>query len=374
MKFVIAPDKFKGSLTGFEFCKAVREGILEVFHDAVIFDKPLADGGDGTIDVVAHYLKADILKKEVNDPLFRPVEASYVYSKDTRIAYIEMAEASGLWLLKEEEMNCMQTTTLGTGELIADCISRGAEEIILGIGGSATNDGGMGMAKALGYRFFDKNGKDVKPVGKNLIKVHHISSKNVNLKVKDIRFKIACDVKNPLFGPNGSTMVYAPQKGASKIDLEFLEYGMKSYAKILEKKFGIDVQKIPGSGAAGGMGAAGLTFLKGKLTPGIDLMKEIADFDEAIYGADWIITGEGKLDAQTLSGKTIKGVLDSARRQQIPVAAFCGSVAIQKKEAEALGIQFVVGVSDGMPNLKKAMESAYDNVKKAAFNFTKHLN
>ena len=373
MKFIVAPDKFKGSLTGFEFCEAVREGLYEVFEDAEIIDKPLADGGDGTIEVVSHYLNAEFIRKEVNDPLFRPVEASYTYSKETGIAYIEMAEASGLRLLAENEVNCRHTTTQGTGELITDAISRGAKEIILGIGGSATNDGGMGMAKALGYQFIDKNGAALKPVGQNLINVHRILCKNANVLLKDIDFKIACDVKNPLFGPNGATRVYAPQKGASKVDMEIMEQGMKKYARMLKNRFDIDVQKIPGSGAAGGVGAGALVFLNGRLTPGIDLIKEVANFDSTIEGADWIITGEGKLDAQTLSGKTIQGILQSAKQQEIPVAALCGTVEISKEEAESLGIDYSVGVSDGMVNLKQAMEYAYDNVKKAAQKFGEHL-
>ncbi|UJH68598.1 glycerate kinase [Allomuricauda sp. SCSIO 65647] len=374
MKFIIAPDKFKGSLTGFEFCKAVRNGLREVFKDAEIIDKPLADGGDGTMEVVSHYLNAEVFRKEVSDPLFRSIEASYAYSKETGIAYIEMAEASGMRLLSEDEMNCRYTTTQGAGELIADAISRGAKEIILGIGGSATNDGGMGMAKALGYRFMDENGVELRPVGENLINVHRVSCNNAKAFLKDISFKIACDVKNPLYGPNGATRVYALQKGASKNDVEILEHGMKKYAGILKKQFGIDVQKIPGSGAAGGMGAGAFVFLNGRLTQGIDLIKEIANFDTAIEGADWIITGEGKLDAQTLSGKTINGVLKSAKRREIPVAAFCGVIEIPKEKAKSIGITYLVGVSEGIPDIKQALVSAFNNVKKAAQKFGEHLN
>ncbi len=372
MKFLIAPDKFKGSLTGFEFCEAVRQGLRDVFSDAEFIDKPLADGGDGTMEVVSHYLNAKIVGIQVSDPLFRPIKASYAFSKDTGIAYIEMAEASGLRLLSERETNCMRTTSLGTGELIADATSKGAKEIILGIGGSATNDGGMGMAAALGYSFMDEHGNELKPTGENLIHVHHISCKNVNPQLKDIRFKIACDVKNPLFGPHGATAVYAPQKGASDSDIKILEQGMKNYDRVLKKQFGINIQKIPGSGAAGGMGAGAFVFLNGRLIPGIDLIKGVADFDTAVAKADWIITGEGKLDSQTLSGKTIQGVPTSAKRLEVPVAALCGVVQISKEEAKSLGISYMVGVSEGIPNLKEAMETAYDNVRKAASDFGKN--
>ncbi|MBT8300702.1 MAG: glycerate kinase, partial [Maribacter sp.] len=209
MKFVIAPDKFKGSLTGFEFCDAVEEGLRKVFVDAEILKMPLADGGDGTMEVVRHYIRGERETITVHDPLFRPIKAAYLYSEQSKIAYIEMAEASGLKLLKEEERNCMHTTSLGTGELMADALQKGAEEIILGIGGSATNDGGMGMAKALGYRFLDSSNEELQPVGSNLMKVKKIDTLNIHPKLKGVKVKVACDVTNPLYGANGAAHVYA---------------------------------------------------------------------------------------------------------------------------------------------------------------------
>ena len=373
MKFVIAPDKYKGSLTAFEFCNAVEEGLNKALEKPTIIRLPLADGGDGTIDVVKYYLKADVVKVKVNDPLFRPIEASYLFSEQTKIAYIEMAEASGLKLLKDSERNCMHTTTLGTGELIADALQKGTKEIILGIGGSATNDGGMGMASALGFRFLDKNTAVLEPKGENLIHIETIDSSEVNPLLKNVRVKVACDVTNPLYGKEGAANVYAEQKGASKEDIALLDDGLKNFAKVLFDTYGIDVQKISGAGAAGGMGAGSVVFLNAQLTSGIDLIKELADFDATIKGVDWIITGEGKLDEQTLSGKTISGVIKSAKNQNIPVAALCGSVNISVETQKELGLDYAISIVKGISDLEEAMASSYSNLVHAAYNFARIL-
>ena len=373
MKFVIAPDKYKGSLTAFEFCNAVEEGIIKALGKVDIIKMPLADGGDGTIDVVKHYLKGDIIKVKVSDPLFRIIEAAYLFSSEIGISYIEMAEASGLKLLKEDERNCMLTTTLGTGELIGDALQKGTKEIILGIGGSATNDGGMGMASALGFRFLDKNNAVLEPRGENLIYIKTIDSSGVNPLLKNVRVKVACDVTNPLYGKNGAAYIYASQKGALNEDLEALDNGLRNYSKIVKTHFGIDTQQIEGAGAAGGMGAGSVVFLNAQLTSGIDLIKELADFDATIKGADWIITGEGKLDDQTLSGKTISGVIKSAKNQNIPVAALCGSVNISVETQKELGLTYAISIVKGISDLEEAMASSYSNLVHAAYNFARIL-
>ena len=369
MKFVIAPDKFKGSLSGFEFCEAVEEGLRMVSKDVEIVKKPLADGGDGTIDVVKHYINGEKVFFEVNDPFFRKVMASYLYAPKNKIAYIEMAEASGLKLLKEAERNCMETSTFGTGELIADAIGRGAEEIILGIGGSATNDGGMGMAKALGYRFLDDNGEELKPIGKNLAAVKHIDATKANAKLSTVSFKVACDVTNPFYGPQGAAKIYAEQKGASQEEIDKLDKGLMNFAQLILHKYGIDLQSTPGSGAAGGIGGGAIAFLDAELTSGINLIMELANFDEAIKGADWIITGEGQLDEQTLSGKTIDGVISAAQKYTIPVAAFCGSVNLSVQLQKEFGLAYVISILRGISNLQQAMDSSYDNLVNASYNF-----
>ncbi len=374
MKIVIAPDKFKGSLTGLQFCAAVDEGIKEVFPKAEIIKLPLSDGGDGTIEILEHHLKGKRVIVKVNDPLFRPIEASYLYMDTIKKAFIEMAEASGMYLLKPDEQNCFYTTTLGTGELILDAIDKGAKTIILGIGGSATNDCGIGMATALGFKFEDKNGKELSPVGKNLSHIKTINTANVIEALKSIDFKVACDVTNPLYGEKGAAYVYGPQKGASENEINELDKGLRNIANIFGKQFNIDVQKIDGAGAAGGMGAGSLVFLKAELKSGIDLVKDLIDFDDKIKGASWIVTGEGKLDDQTLSGKTIKGVIDSARENKIQVAAFCGKSELNDKELIKFGISYIDEVLNYARNFDDALANSQKYVFKMAQNFTKKLN
>ncbi|WP_289061389.1 glycerate kinase [uncultured Zobellia sp.] len=371
MKFIIAPDKFKGSLTGFEFCDAVEEGLKKVFNDAEILKMPLADGGDGTIDVVKHYILGEKVAITVNDPLFRPINASYLYAAETHIAYIEMAEASGLKLLEDADRNCMHTSTFGTGELIADALERGAKEIILGIGGSATNDGGMGMANALGYRFLGDFSKELEPIGSSLNRVKSIDASQVHPLLANAKFKIACDVSNPFYGKNGAAKIYGAQKGASAEEIEILDKGLKSFAKVALDTYDINLQKIKGSGAAGGIGGGAILFLRGELTSGIDLVKELAHFDDAIADADWIITGEGQLDEQTLSGKTINGVVNSALKNNIPVAALCGSVSISIEQQEKFGLAYVNSIVRGISTLPQAMASSYSNLVNASYNFAK---
>ncbi len=373
MKFIIAPDKFKGSLTGFEFCNAVEEGLRMAFATAEIIKMPLADGGDGTMEIVKHYLNGERTTITVNDPLFRPIEASYLYAAESHIAYIEMAEASGLNLLNASERNCIHTSSFGTGELIAHALEKGAQEIILGIGGSATNDGGMGMAKALGFRFLDANDQELKTVGSNLMAVKKIDDSKVNVGLKKVTIKVACDVSNPFYGANGAAQVYAAQKGASPSAIAQLDAGLRNYAKVVLEKYGIDLQQIVGSGAAGGLGGGALVFLKGSLTSGIELVKELAHFDNAIKDVDWIITGEGKLDAQTLSGKTIAGVVKSAAQKKIPVAALCGSVELTPKQQTATGLTYVTAITKGVSDLQTAMSASYENLLFASYNFARVL-
>ena len=250
--------------------------------------------------------------------------ASYLYSDSSKTAFIEMAEASGVKLLRPEQFDCKNASTLGTGEMILDAMNIGASTIILGIGGSATNDCGIGMATALGYRFLDDNNQEVKPIGANLSSINSIDITKVHPKLNDIDFKIACDVTNPLYGKEGAAYVYAEQKGAKAEDVIMLDKGLKDFSKIINSVFNVDVQSIEGAGAAGGMGIASKVFLKGALESGIQLIKNLANFDDKINQSDWVITGEGKLDLQTLSGKTITGILISAKAKKIKVAAFWG--------------------------------------------------
>ena len=373
MKFVLAPDKYKGSLSGKQFCDAVEQGIKSVFPKAEILKKPLADGGDGTIEVVKQYLNASEVEVDVKNPLFKDITASYLFSKEKKTAFIEMSEAAGYKLLSKTELNCMNTTSLGPGQLIKDALDRGSEQIVLGIGGSATNDGGMGMAVALGYQFFDADGNEVEPIGRNLGKINSIEREFRHSKIKDVDFKVACDVKNPLYGKQGAAYVYGPQKGASKKEIALLDAGLENFAQVILTEFGRDVQDIPGAGAAGGLGAGAMVFLDASLTSGIDLIKEMAQFEEAIQNANWIITGEGQLDSQTLSGKTIDGVIHSAQKYHIPVAAFCGSVSVDIQNLDALGLDYVTSILNQPGTLEDAKKKSCENLEIAAYNFAKVL-
>jgi len=372
MKFVLAPDKYKGSLSGREFCETVARGIKKVFPNSEIVHRPLADGGDGTIEVVADYLNASKVEVTVNDPLFRKITTEYLLSEDKQTAFIEMSEASGYKLLKKSEMNCMDTTSLGTGELIADALEKGAKNIVLGIGGSATNDGGMGMAMGLGYSFLDVDGNKLEPIGRNLGKVKEINQDRVNSKLSGAKIQVACDVNNPFYGENGAAHVYGAQKGASVEEIEFLDKGLTNFAKVLQSTFAIDVQHIPGAGAAGGVGGGAVVFLNAELASGVDLVMELANFDEVLKGADWVITGEGQLDGQTLSGKTISGVVQSAKKQNVPIAAFCGSIDVSIEEMQQMGLDYAVSILNQIGTLDDAKARTAENLELASYNFA-HL-
>ncbi len=374
MKIVLAPDKFKGSLTGVEFCDAVEEGFNAILENPQIFKMPLADGGDGTIEILDYHLKGEHIKVIVSDPLFRPIEASYFFMPEIKTAFIEMAEASGMKLLNETDQNCMNTSTFGTGELILDAIQTGANNIVIGIGGSATNDCGIGMASALGFKFLDKSENELKPIGQNLIKIASIDKSQVSKELKNVQFKVACDVINPLYGENGAAYVYASQKGASKLEVELLDKGLRNLAHIFLSQFKTDVQKFEGGGAAGGMGVGTKMFLNASLTSGIDLIKEMIEFDTLIKDADWVITGEGKLDDQTLSGKTIKGVIDSSKQYNIEVAAFCGKSELNTKKLKQFGISYVDEVMNYAKDFNDALTNSYFYVSEMAKNFAKQLN
>ena len=372
MKFVLAPDKFKGSLTGREFCQIVGDVLLKVFPDAEIVKVPLADGGDGTLEVIREYLNAHPVQLTVSDPLFRPIRASYLFSEAQQTAFVEMSEASGYRLLKTHELDSMHTSTLGTGELILDAIKKGAAQIFLGIGGSATTDGGMGVAHALGYRFMDAEGKVLSPIGKNLIKVKTIKRSQTSI-LGATGFKVACDVDNPFYGEHGAAKVYAQQKGASEAEIQLLDEGLKNFAEIVHNSFEIDLQKVPGAGAAGGLGGGATAFLGAELVSGIDLVKEISGFGTKIKGADWIVTGEGHLDSQTFSGKTIGGVLTSAMQEGVPVAAICGRVTLSNEEQRQGGLAYAASLSTATMDLQEAIKNTKENLVLATHDFAKSL-
>jgi len=338
LKILISPDKFKGSLTSIEVAEAIEEGIKPVNPHSEIIKFPLADGGDGTASLLTRHFKGRFIKIKVHDPLFKIIEAEYGFAESIRTAFIEMSSASGLRLLDEKYHNPLYTTTLGTGEMIVDTVRRGAKSIILGIGGSATNDAGMGMACALGYKFLDINGKEHSPTGENLQLISTIEDSHILFKPSEIKVLVACDVDNHLYGKKGAAYVYSPQKGATPEIVEELDKGLRNFAGIVMKKYGKDVSHLPGSGAAGGLGAGAIAFLGAELKNGINLFMEITGFEKQLRSTDLIITGEGKFDKQTFQGKVIDGLTRLAGKYNIPILAVCGDIKVDSRELKRHGI------------------------------------
>ena len=283
-----------------------------------------------------------------------------------------MAKASGYALLGEKERNPLYTTTYGTGQMIKSAIDQGAERIILGLGGSATNDAGIGLAAALGYRFYDEKGKLLEPTGESLLQIRTIGPPEERL-CENRQIELACDVANPFYGPEGAAHVYGPQKGADAHQVELLDQSLRNIARILIKHFSLDLQQIPGSGAAGGLGGGAIAFLGAEQRSGIELVKDLLDFDSQIEGADWIITGEGALDEQSLYGKTIKGICDSAKPRNIPVAAFCGHLDLTEEKRKETGILYATSINQPGQPLKEAIANTITNLEEAVEHFVKEL-
>lgn len=361
---VIASDSFKGSLSSLQVADSAQKGILSVFPDCEVVKFCVADGGEGTVDALLQTLGGITVNIEVLDPLGRAVTASYAILDDGKTAAIEMSAASGLPLLGEKERNPMLTSTYGTGELIADALERGCRKFLIGIGGSATNDAGMGMLAALGYRFLDHEGALLEGKGESLSQVCSIDDSSVLPEVKESEFIIACDVDSPFFGPQGAASVYGPQKGATPEMVEALDKGMRHFAEIINGKYGMDVSDMPGAGAAGGLGGAFAAFLNATLRRGADMVLDAIGFDELIRGADLVITGEGRIDSQTQTGKLPYAVMKRAVAQGVKVMAITGSVA---QDAVIEGFDIILQVTpDGMP-LEEAMkkETASANIADA---------
>lgn len=380
-RIVIASDSFKGSLSSLEVARAAAEGVRKAYPECETVCIPIADGGEGTakalIEAVCkrHDRRRDTsdnghpavttISAAVHDPLGRPINAKYhILSGDTVL--MEMAAASGLTLLAQEERNASETSTFGTGEMVLDALGKGCRKFIIGIGGSATNDGGAGMLEALGVRFLDNTGTPIKGLcGRRLKDISDIDCTCMIPALKDSEFTIACDVDTPFCGSEGATRVFAPQKGAEPHDVEDLEEGMLSFCHIIHQKTGIDLSHISGSGAAGGLGGAFHAFLGASLSKGIDLILDATGFSEAIKGADLVITGEGRIDSQTSRGKVIAGITEKA--QGIPVIAIAGIVDISSDEVAALGLAVAWSIGprpQTESDLRNAMrpEAASENI------------
>jgi glycerate 2-kinase len=363
MNILIAPDKFKGSLTAAEVCEAVKGGILQKYPEAKVISVPLADGGEGTHELLKEVFKSVIIEKRVLNPLFQPVQAHYSISDDGHTAIIEMASASGLQLLEPDQRNPLYTTTFGTGELIEDALNRGVKKIILGIGGSATNDAGIGMASALGYQFHDATGAELKPIGKNLIKIESIDARNTHPRLKQVEFITLCDVSNPLHGLQGAAYVYGPQKGADRDAVSLLDVGLVKFEKLMHVQFDTKVN-FPGAGAAGGLGAGTKAFLNATLKKGIEFIISVTSLEEKIRQADLVITGEGKIDQQSLSGKVVMAVSRLATNSGKPVIAICGKNELTETSLAGIGVRQCISLLNKDTSETEAISSAALLIKK----------
>ncbi|MEO2061920.1 MAG: glycerate kinase [Christiangramia sp.] len=364
-KIVVASDSFKGCVSSKEIAKIAEIAIRKVFPACEIIKIPVADGGEGTVEAMVSAKNGHIVSCAVHGPLMQPVQAGYGILEDGKTAVIEMASASGLTLIPEEKRNPMITSSYGTGELIKDALSYGCRKFLIGIGGSATNDGGTGMLQALGYRFLDKSGKELGVGGQILKEIFTIDDSQVLPEVKMAEFIIACDVDNPFSGTNGAAHIYARQKGADGQMVLELDKGLQNFAAVIIRTKNLDVEKIAGAGAAGGIGGGFVAFLNARLKSGIEMVLENIDFKNIISGSDLIITGEGKLDKQTGRGKVPAGVLKVAQVKQIPVIAIGGWI----EEVEELNKAGYLAVLSLMPypvTLQQAMQRDFtlENIKR----------
>ena len=368
MKVVVAIDSFKGSLSSMEAGQAIAEGVKRVYQHAEVVVRPLADGGEGTVEALVEGMGGVFVTKEVIGPLGENVEAVYgiIESKDdlSKTAIIEMSAAAGITLVPEESRNPMNTTTYGVGELILDAIERGCRHFIVGIGGSATNDGGVGMLQALGYDFVTQEGKAISYGGNGLRELASIEESNVHPTLKECTFKVACDVTNPLCGENGSSAIFGPQKGATPEMVQELDQLLLHYAELSKKVNSHADRFYPGTGAAGGMGFAFLTYTNATLESGIQIVLKETKLEELIATADFVVTGEGRLDGQTALGKAPIGVASLAKKHQKKVLAFAGAVTPDAKECNQHGIDAFFPILRGVVTLKEAMnkEVAHQNM------------
>jgi len=362
IKIIVATDSFKGSLTAAQACAAIAEGVILAAPEAEVECVPMADGGEGTVQSLVDGLGGDFVSCAAEDPVGRVRTAVYGLINEY-MAVIEMAQASGLTLLEDKERNPFQTSTFGTGQLIKDALDRGARNFIIGIGGSATNDAGAGMAEALGYRFLDKNGIELPRGGLALSELASIDASCADERIKASRFTIACDVDNPLLGPLGASEVFGPQKGATPEIARMLDDALARFAECVFTDLGKDIKDIPGSGAAGGLGAGCLAFLGAELRSGVDIVIGATGLKEKLTGCTLVITGEGRTDSQTLGGKTVYGVAKLAKSLDVPVIVISGSLAEEAKELLDHGVIRLYSIMEDGTGLEDAISNAAELLK-----------
>ena len=368
MKIIVAPDKFKGSLSSFEVCKAISRGIKRNNKNNVVSECPMADGGDGFASVMKNYLKTATIDCDTLDPLGRKIRASYQWNELQKAAVIEMASASGLVLLNKKERNALYTSSLGTGLLIRHAIDKGAKKIILGLGGSATNDGGTGILSALGFQFSNEQGDPLPASGENLQRIRIIIPPSF---IPVINFELACDVNNTLYGTHGAAYIYAPQKGADEKQVVILDHGLQNLSRVIIQQTGKDISNIPGTGAAGGIAAGLLPFFEVEMKNGIELIIAASKIEEFLADADLLITGEGKIDNQTSAGKVVGHVAFLAKKRGLDCIAFCGSVELNV--FETLGVKKIVALVDELSTEEQAMKNAASLLEEKVFQTIKTL-
>ena len=373
-KIVIATDSFKESMSAKEASLAIQDDFKKIFHEDIHYDIiPMADGGEGTTDALKEAHNAKTYTIPVHDPLHRNIEASYARSQDNQVAIIEMAASSGLDLLTDEERNPLITSTYGVGEIILDALDHHVTKIILGIGGSATNDGGSGMLCALGAQFLDSKNQPLKLGGGYLSELAKIDISNLDQRLKHVTFEVACDVTNPLLAANGATEIYGPQKGADAKMIPKLDSALTTYHDMIERELNVSVKDIPGAGAAGGLGAGILAFFNASLSNGIDIVLKETDFSRRVQDADLVVTGEGKMDAQTVFGKTPIGVAKAAKEHHAPVIAICGSLGEGYQDVYKHGIDSAFSLIEQPESLPSLLNNAKRNMTHTAENIARLL-
>lgn len=368
MKILIAPDSFKESLSALDVAEAIESGFREIFPQAEYVKLPVADGGEGTVEAMVAATGGRVVQVKVTGPLGEPINAFFGLSGDEKIAFIEMAAASGLESVPQSQRNPLKTTSYGTGELIKNALDHGVEHCIIGIGGSATNDGGAGMVQALGVKLLTRDGDDIGYGGGELIKLAKIDVSGLDKRIKKCRFEVACDVTNPLTGDRGATAIFGPQKGATPEMIEQLDGYLRHYAEVIKKDLGIDVDDVPGAGAAGGMGAALYGFCNAELRQGIEIVTEALGLDALVKDATLVITGEGRIDSQSINGKVPIGVARIAKRYNKPVIAIGGSLTKDVDVVFDHGLDAVFSVLYSICTLDEALGNAADNLRKSARN------
>ncbi|WP_286862165.1 MULTISPECIES: glycerate kinase [Acinetobacter] len=372
--FVLAPDSFKESMSAEQACQAMQRGVLQVFPDACCIAVPMADGGEGTVEALLRSLDGQGITCMVTGPLVTQQVSTYFAIVDYgRTAVLEMAKANGIHLLAAEQRNPMLTSTYGTGEMIKQALDRGIEKIIVGLGGSVTNDGGAGMAQALGVQFFNSTGEAIQVCGGNLDQINQIDISQLDARLKNTEILIASDVNNPLCGPNGASAIFGPQKGATPEMVQQLDRNLNHYANLVEASLGISIKNVAGSGAAGGLGFGLMAFADAKLQSGVELIIEQSRLAEKIAQADYVLTGEGKIDSQTALGKTPFGVAQVAQQFNKPVLAFAGLVGEGIESLFDAGFSQIVGINPPDCSLEEALKNAEVNLEKAVSKTIKNI-